>query len=252
MLATCRLEVLLKGRRSRTSKRKPEVPGGSGRAAVHSSDDSAGNLGSCEPIGKKDKGPHNSTLENSSASLAVFALDQNRWATLKKARRDRVGKPYLRRCVVRGRRSPVPDRSNDNSREPAGRMVQPQAGRGSPLDTRSRVHSGLRGGKGCVMAGTVPRGTRDSQPTELTHRQRGCLQPEQTAEGCTKEPAHREQVPLPPTTGTSRETHYPYDTREEQPSRYPDEVTADVECEWMEVIVDEYWPSNISTDGTLT
>jgi len=46
--------------------------------------------------------------------------------------------------------------SDDNSRELADRMVQSEAGCGIAINHRSRIHSGLRRGKGCSLDPAIP------------------------------------------------------------------------------------------------
>jgi len=84
----------------RTPRRSRKILVNSGRAPIHCQNDMTRDLHTCESTRTTHKGIHFETLCNSTLSIGVFALDQNRRDSLKKSRGGGVRSDYIRRCLV--------------------------------------------------------------------------------------------------------------------------------------------------------
>jgi len=165
-------------------------------------------------------------------------LDEVRWTALKESRQPR-NKDICRR-VIRRRGIQVTERCDDDSREPISQMVQLKTRDSVTLNNRSRVYSGLRRSKGRGLDATIPTRTRNNDQAHIIYGQRKSVQLEQGIEICSQESPYRTPIPLPVPASPIWEIEHHNHSREEQPSRHPDEIVA-YECdEWMEGIMDEY------------
>jgi len=196
------------------------------------------NLHPCESTGTTDQGTHPETLYDGTLSIGVFALDQNRRDSLKKSRGGRVGSQYIHRCLVWRRRVTIANGSNDNSREPANRMVQSEAGGSLTIDHRSRIHSGLRRSEGCSLDPAIPERIRNNDHPYTPHRQRGGVQSQQGIKVRLPQSPYRTLVPLSALANPSEEATDQNDTWEGQSCRYSDEALANELSEWLEGAMD--------------
>jgi len=192
----------------------------------------------CESTRTTHQGTHSETLCNSTPSIGVFALDQNRRDSLKKSRGGRVGSQYIHRCLVRRRRVTITDGSDDNSGEPADRIVQSETGGSLPIDYRSRIYSGLRRSEGCGLDPAIPERIRNNDQPYTPHRQRGGIQSQQEIEVCPPQSSYRTSVPLSPTANPNREAMHQNNTWEGQSCRYSDEALANELSAWLEGTMD--------------
>ena len=186
-------------------------------------------------LGRKTK---DASSENWKAVLGVLRFLRSRWAYLKDSRRPRS--TNIRRRSLRRGEVKIPDRSPSNSRKPADRLVQQEAGRSLIIGNGSGVYSGLRGSEGRSLDPAIPSGTRDNDYSDPLHRQRGSLQSQQSLQVRQEEQAYRTSIPLSPPATTSREAEDSHNPGEGQSSGPPNETTPDDDNDWIEGIMDEY------------
>jgi len=128
-----------------------KVPISGRKPIVRGQDDQARNIRTCQPPGKKSKGCHQYTLENSTPGLMVFRVNEIGRAGPAETPGSLPENIYRR--GIWGRGFEVPDGGNDMLWGTADWMVQSVTGCSVVIGNGSRIYRGLRRGQGCLPPG---------------------------------------------------------------------------------------------------
>jgi hypothetical protein len=198
-------------------------------------------------LGRRAGNPSGKKSQSSTKGITIFVAGQMRSAYIKctsrNNTRDSRGRFLWRRRITQ------PDRCNHTDRRAGNTLVYLETRCRSPLNYRSRIYSSERRGQGCSLDTAADDGTLGNNNTNNTNRQRGSRQIDKNQCIPSEDPSHRTPLPLYQRRDRKRVPEGSRDSRENEPSRSPDQniTWADPQCmegsDWSQEpgIDDERW-----------